>query len=163
MGCAKFLLRQPDSTQNSGVGTTPTQMPREVFFDQTFIGIRALFQQCCDAHQDATDAIAALTCLFFHERLKHGLTHLVIHQALRGLNASSLACPQGCRTSILGLIIDQNSAGTTLPTTATKSNRLICGRGPQEMQDIPVGICQGRQARLVEVKGDHRQRVEIKT
>jgi hypothetical protein len=31
------------------------------------------------------------------------------------------------------------------------------------MQDVPIGISLGRQARLIEVKGDHRQSEKVKT
>jgi hypothetical protein len=97
-------------------------MPREVFFDHAFIGIWALLEQPCDAHQDATDAITALTGLFLHKGSQHGLAYLVIHQALCCLNPTSFACPKGRCASILCLIVDQNSASSTLPTTATKSD-----------------------------------------
>jgi hypothetical protein len=97
-------------------------MPRQVFFDQTFIGIGAVFEQSGDAHQNATDAIAALTGLFLHKGSQHGLAYLVVHQALCCLNPTSFACPKGRCASILCLIVDQNSASSTLPTTATKSD-----------------------------------------
>jgi hypothetical protein len=97
-------------------------MPRKVFFDHTFIGIGAVFEQRSDPHQDATDAITALTGLLFHEGGQHGLAHLVIHQALGSLNTTPLAGPKRRCTGILCLIVDQHSASTTLPTTATKSD-----------------------------------------
>jgi hypothetical protein len=100
-------------------------MPREVFFDHAFIGIWTLLEQPCDAHQDATDAITALSGLFFDEGGQHSLTDRVIHQALGGLNTTPLTGPKGGCAGILGLIVDQNSASPTLPTTATKPDRCI--------------------------------------
>jgi hypothetical protein len=100
-------------------------MPRKLFFDHTFIGIWVVLEQRGDAHQNATDAITALSGLFFDEGGQHSLTDRVIHQALGGLNTTPLTGPKGGCAGILGLIVDQNSASPTLPTTATKPDRCI--------------------------------------
>jgi hypothetical protein len=134
-----------------------------MLFDHTFIGIWALLEQSGDAHQDATDAVTALSGLFFDEGSQHSLTHRVVHQALSGLNATPFTGPKGGCASILGLIVDQHRASTTLTTTATKPDRFIRARGAQEMQDVPIRVGLGRQARLVQVKGDHRQSGTVKT
>jgi hypothetical protein len=100
-------------------------MPRKLFFDHTFIGIWVVFEQRSDAHQDATDAITALSGLFFDEGGQHSLTDRVVHQALGGLYSTPLTRPKWGCAGILGLAVDQNSASTTLPTTATKPDRCI--------------------------------------
>jgi hypothetical protein len=77
------------------MSTASTQMPRKVFFDHTFIGIRASLEQRCHAHQNATDAIPALTGLFFHEGSQNRLPNFVVYQTLCGLNAAPITCPKG--------------------------------------------------------------------
>jgi hypothetical protein len=133
-GMVNIFLRQIHRPQYPRVRPTAAKVPRQSFLDLSLGSIRKLFQQACDSHQDATDAIATLCRLLFDEGGQHNSTDLVISQALCRLNVFSVASPDGRCASILCLPIDQNGAGATVTTAATKSNGCIGACPTQKMQ-----------------------------
>jgi hypothetical protein len=100
-----------------------------------------LFQQACNSHQDATDAVATLCGLLFDKGGQYNSTDLIISQAMGRLYVFSIASPDGRCASILCLPIDQYCAGATVTTATTKSNGRICTCSAQKMQQIPLGGC----------------------